>query len=79
MEGGKNLMSKVKKILVKSLLCISLVLGITLFASDEAYAWGQCTNCTCALGVPGRNLWSGDTDFRWNGDSFSEPCEVECD
>lgn len=44
MEGGKNLMSKVKKILVKSLLCLSLVLGITLFVSDEAYAWGQCTD-----------------------------------
>ncbi len=78
MGGGKNLMSKIKRILVKSLLCLSFIIGITLFASDEAYAWGQCTDCTCAPGAPGRNIWSGDIDFRGNCDSFSEPCEVEC-
>ena len=77
-EGGKNLMSKIKRILVKYLLCLSFIIGITLFASDEAYAWGQCTDCTCAPGAPGRNMWSGDIDFRGNCDSFSEPCEVEC-
>jgi len=44
-------MSKVKRILVKSLLCLSLVLGATLFISFDADAscwtkthegWGTC-------------------------------------
>ena len=72
-------MSKIKKILVKSLLCLSLVMGITIFVSDEAYAYGDCTpHCTCAPGEWGRSPSSGWIDYRDRCDTYN-PCEVNCD
>ena len=74
MEGGKNLMSKIKRILVKSLLCLSLVLGATLFISFDADA--SCYSKT-------QEGWGGcacnGTDYEWacetiGGDGVYSSC-----
>jgi len=73
-------MSKIKRILVKSLLCLSFIIGITLFASDEAYARYDCAgggfNCTCWPGNPNRHPWSGDWDA--GNECDGGQCEINC-
>ncbi len=67
-------MSKVKGILVKSLLCLSLVLGATLFISFDADA--SCWTKT-------KEGWGGcacdGTDCEWACWTISGECILECD
>ena len=56
-----------------------MVFGLFLIGSDTAYA-GNCPNCTCSPGTPGRAEWSFDNDYSWACASrdWGDECETWC-
>lgn len=65
-----------KGIMIKLMLCVIAVLSLAMFIPTEAYAYGDCTNCTCAPGSPGRHPASGDWDAR--NECHGGQCEHFC-
>lgn len=68
-----------KGIMIKLMLCVIAVLSLVMFIPQEVEA-GNCPNCTCDPGAPGRAEWSFDNDYSWACASrdWGDACETNC-